>query len=93
MKICETTNMRVFQRSALTLALMAGVPLLQAQSDSEQSVEMNASNSDAPVVKEVLPLQELQTFADVFQQIRTGYVEEIDDSKLFEYAVRGMLEG
>ena len=85
--------MRVFQRSALTLALMAGVPLLQAQSDSEQSVEMNASNSDAPAVKEVLPLQELQTFADVFQQIRTGYVEEIDDSKLFEYAVRGMLEG
>ena len=40
-----------------------------------------------------LPLEELQTFADVFYQIREGYVEEVDDSTLFEYAVKGMLEG
>ena len=35
----------------------------------------------------------LQTFADVFYQIREGYVEAVDDSTLFEYAVKGMLEG
>ncbi|MEQ8802635.1 MAG: peptidase S41, partial [Haliea sp.] len=29
-----------------------------------------------------LPLDELRTFADVFNQIRIGYVEEIDDSAL-----------
>ncbi|MEZ5568310.1 MAG: S41 family peptidase [Halioglobus sp.] len=38
-----------------------------------------------------LPLDELRTFADVFHQIRIGYVEEIDDSKLLEYAIQGML--
>jgi carboxyl-terminal processing protease len=38
-----------------------------------------------------LPLDELRTFADVFNQIRVGYVEEIDDSTLLEYAIRGML--
>ncbi|MEE4278602.1 MAG: S41 family peptidase [Halieaceae bacterium] len=40
-----------------------------------------------------LPLDELRTFADVFNQIRVGYVEEVDDSTLLEYAIRGMLQG
>ena len=40
-----------------------------------------------------LPLDELRTFADVFNQIRAGYVEEIDDSTLLEYAIQGMLSG
>jgi carboxyl-terminal processing protease len=40
-----------------------------------------------------LPLEELRTFADVFNQIRVGYVEEIDDSTLLEYAIQGMLTG
>lgn len=38
-----------------------------------------------------LPLDELRTFADVYHQIRLGYVEEIDDSALLEYAIQGML--
>lgn len=40
-----------------------------------------------------LPLDELRTFADVYNQIRIGYVEEIDDSTLLEYAIQGMLTG
>ena len=40
-----------------------------------------------------LPLKELRTFADVYNQIRVGYVEEIDDSTLLEYAIQGMLMG
>lgn len=40
-----------------------------------------------------LPLDELRTFAEVFNQIRIGYVEEIDDSTLLEYAIQGMLMG
>ncbi len=40
-----------------------------------------------------LPLDELRTFADVFNQIRIGYVEEIDDRTLLEYAIQGMLVG
>jgi carboxyl-terminal processing protease len=40
-----------------------------------------------------LPLDELRTFAEVFNQIRTGYVEEIDDSTLLEFAIEGMLVG
>lgn len=40
-----------------------------------------------------LPLTELRTFADVYNQIRKGYVEEIEDSQLLEYAIQGMLMG
>ncbi|TXS94296.1 S41 family peptidase [Parahaliea maris] len=39
----------------------------------------------------LLPLDDLRTFADVYNQIRIGYVEEIDDSTLLEYAIQGML--
>lgn len=38
-----------------------------------------------------LPLEELRNFAEVYNQIRLGYVEEIDDSTLLEYAIQGML--
>lgn len=40
-----------------------------------------------------LPLDELRTFADVYNQIRVGYVEDIDDSTLLEFAIQGMLMG
>ncbi len=40
---------------------------------------------------EQLPLNELRTFAQVFEQIREAYVEEIDDKTLLENAIIGML--
>lgn len=38
-----------------------------------------------------LPLDELQLFAQIFDQVRTAYVEEIDDRELLEKAITGML--
>ncbi|HAD10587.1 MAG TPA: peptidase S41 [Porticoccaceae bacterium] len=38
-----------------------------------------------------LPLEELQLFAQVFEQIRNTYVEEIDDRELLENAIVGLL--
>jgi len=40
-----------------------------------------------------LPLDELRTFADVFNQIHQSYVEDVDDKTLLENAIRGMLSG
>lgn len=70
-----------FSKKPLTAALMA---CLLATPISAYSVDEE---------KGQLPLEELRTFADVFNQIRAGYVEEIDDSTLLEYAVEGMLMG
>ena len=42
---------------------------------------------------ENLPLDELRAFTDVFIQIKSDYVEEVDDQTLLEHAIRGMLSG
>ncbi len=47
----------------------------------------NAGKEDATA----LPIEELRTFADVFNAIKQGYVEPIDDKKLITYAISGML--
>ncbi|MGY4877604.1 S41 family peptidase [Vreelandella aquamarina] len=38
-----------------------------------------------------LPLEEIQTFAEVFERIKLAYVEEVDDRTLLRNAMRGML--
>ncbi|HHJ13409.1 MAG TPA: S41 family peptidase [Gammaproteobacteria bacterium] len=40
-----------------------------------------------------LPVEDLRTFTDVFGRIKNDYVEEVEDSKLLENAIRGMLSG
>jgi carboxyl-terminal processing protease len=40
-----------------------------------------------------LPVEELRTFADVFNAIKGGYVESVEDKKLITHAVSGMLSG
>ena len=53
----------------------------------------DAAEGIADTAPQSLPLEELQMFADVFNQIRQGYVESVPDSELFELAVQGMLSG
>ncbi|RDE18351.1 S41 family peptidase [Motiliproteus coralliicola] len=43
--------------------------------------------------KPPLPLEELRTFAEVFERIKGAYVEEVSDAELLENAVKGMLSG
>ncbi|MDF3031954.1 MAG: peptidase [Moraxellaceae bacterium] len=51
----------------------------------------------APVTKppassnERLPLDDLRIFVEVFERIRASYVDPVEDRKLFENAIRGML--
>lgn len=40
-----------------------------------------------------LPLNELRNFSDIFDRIKTDYVEDVDDKTLLEHAIRGMLTG
>lgn len=42
---------------------------------------------------EVLPLEELRAFSEVFGQIKRSYVESVDDKTLIEGSIRGMLAG
>ncbi|NWG38789.1 MAG: S41 family peptidase [Hydrogenophilaceae bacterium] len=40
-----------------------------------------------------LPVEELRAFTDVFARIKSDYVEEVDDKKLINEAINGMLSG
>jgi carboxyl-terminal processing protease len=40
-----------------------------------------------------LPLDELRTFTEVFSRIKSDYVEPVEDKKLLEDSVQGMLSG
>ena len=80
---------------ALPVLVLLGAPCTLAQEgkagaagDDDARSATASQESDG-----VLPLNELRTFADVFSQIRLGYVEEVDDSTLLEYAIQGMLSG
>jgi carboxyl-terminal processing protease len=39
----------------------------------------------------LLPLEDLRTFTRIYDHIRSGYVEEVTDATLLEYAIKGML--
>ncbi len=61
------------------------------------TVETGPSADIAPTAppitrsKGLLPLEDLRTFTKVYDHIRRGYVKEVDDSKLLEYAIKGIL--
>jgi len=91
--------------AALLLAALLSSPALaqdaplptEPQQAPAQALPTEETTSDIDAVHGgqpgVLPLDDLRTFADVFSQIRLGYVEEVDDSTLLEYAIQGMLSG
>ncbi|MCM2320654.1 carboxyl-terminal processing protease [Pseudomonas linyingensis] len=70
---------------ALSLALLGAAPLVQAAEPAE------GADTPAATGKAVLPLDELRTFAEVLDRIKTAYVEPIDDKTLLENAIKGML--
>ena len=42
---------------------------------------------------DILPLEQMRAFTDVFTRIKSNYVEEVSDDELLEHAIRGMLNG
>lgn len=88
----RTSLHRFFVGAAASL-LLGSTPIF-AQDSTQDSTEESAKDSAREsTARTELPLDELRTFADVFNQIRMGYVEEVDDSTLLEYAIKGMLSG
>lgn len=49
--------------------------------------------AERPGSAQMLPLDELRTFTDVFARVKNDYVEPVEDKALLENAIRGMLAG
>ncbi|MBI4005656.1 MAG: S41 family peptidase [Gammaproteobacteria bacterium] len=77
-----TSSVRYFLILLLLLGLGLQIAIGQNETDTLE-------NADA----EGLPLDELRTFTEVFSKIKNDYVEPVDDRKLLEDAIRGMLAG
>ena len=43
--------------------------------------------------QEALPLNELRTFVEILNRVKTDYVESVEDETLLENSIRGMLDG
>ncbi len=79
----------------LSLLVISTLGLTAHAQDSEDYTEYQDQPEDIAQqdTQSRLPLDELRSFADVFNHIRLSYVEEIDDKTLLENAIRGMLSG
>ncbi|MFA7270160.1 MAG: S41 family peptidase [Sterolibacterium sp.] len=74
-------RIKLKQAGLILLGLVAGILISLNFSASAQKEE----------VATALPVEELRSFADVFNAIKQGYVEPIDDKKLITHAISGML--
>ena len=69
------------KQAGLVCAGLVGGVLISLQFSAIADKETRAS----------LPVEELRTFAEVFNAIKTGYVEPVEDKKLITHAISGML--
>ncbi|MBY4678914.1 S41 family peptidase [Marinobacterium arenosum] len=73
-----------FIGTALLSVCLLGAPLqAAAQAEIQQQTEQSQQ----------LPLEDLRLFAEVFGRIKNAYVEPVDDAKLLQDAIRGMIHG
>ena len=68
----------------LLLSLLALTNVADAAAPAEKK-KVPAANEG------LLPLDELRTFTRAYDHVRTSYVEEVSDSKMLEYAIKGLI--
>lgn len=79
-----------FPKTRLASALLSSMLLLAVLNSSVMAAP-SAPTAETPSSTQTLPLNDLRTFAEVLERIKTAYVEPIDDKTLFENAIKGML--
>lgn len=58
---------------------------------AEDDKKINATERKKQSIE--IPIEQLQNFASVINTVKNHYVNAVDDKKLFEYAIKGMLSG
>ncbi len=81
--------MRVARSATLLLALLPAV------SWAQQTAPAPARGSDTATTEEAVtsrvPLEEIRRYVAVYNAVRAAYVEPVDDKKLMQSAIRGLL--
>lgn len=66
------------------VALLTAPTIAPAQMPDAENLDTQRQSID-------IPLEDIQTFAEVFERIKRAYVEDVDDRTLLRNAMRGML--
>lgn len=100
----ETTNSEItdadLRLSELPSSEIAPYIMAAEEAEAQQSAEASDTETTPEEVNQSelpedarLPLKDLRLFAEIFNSIRTSYVEDVDDKTLLQNAIRGMLSG
>ncbi|UTF58693.1 S41 family peptidase [Gilvimarinus sp. DA14] len=79
-----------FAGTLITFTALMFASVLPAWAQPAESQQQTAPQAAAEA-KALLPLEDLRTFTRVYDHIRSSYVEELSDSELLEYAIKGMM--
>ncbi len=79
-------------KSSLGYSLVLGIGIVFGVSIGV-GTSVLAERSTVNYAAATLPLDDLRTFSEVFGKVKEDYVEEVEDKKLLEGAIRGMLSG
>ena len=63
--------------SAVIFMPLSGI----AEETAVEITEDQSAIESSPQIQQELPLQDLRTFTEIFERIRSSYVEEVDDKK------------
>jgi membrane-associated protease RseP (regulator of RpoE activity) len=88
--------MKTFLNHTLLAAGLCLYSIVPVHAQDELPVEDPAIANPAeaaPDTSEPIPFDEIRTFAEVFAKVKSDYVEDVNDRKLIESAIRGLLEG
>ena len=89
--------MRPLSSAVLLLALSGAWPGFPLQAQDAAAQEPQAADDDAAAApaeakpSSRVPLEEIQRYVAVYNAIKQGYVDPVDDHKLMQSAVRGLL--
>ncbi len=81
--------MRVARSATLLLALLPAVSWAQQTSEAASTASDAASSEEAVTSK--VPLEEIRRYVAVYNAVRAAYVDPVDDKKLMQSAIRGLL--
>lgn len=84
---------RPLRTALMTTALLAFLPVvfpISAQAQDDRAASTKTAGSSA-VGDQSQTYKELNLFGDVFERVRAQYVDQVNDKKLIENAINGML--
>ena len=78
---------------AIAIGMLLGISVglstqVYAERDNSQVAQASQQSS-----QQKIPLEDIQRFTTAMSQVKSYYVESVDDQELFENAIRGMLAG